>query len=687
MGFPSDFIPRIGSAPRIAHTTRVCRVLAVAISLLAALIAVSPASASAPASFWGATAGGAGKDRPREVFTLDDGSAIVVGTFEGTINLGGTSVTSAGGMDWLIAKTNANGSYAWVTRAGGTGEDQAFGIARAADGSLRVVGHFSGTASFGAAGNVTSAGGHEIAVTKLTAGGAFVWVRRAGGTGNDYAYRVAVLSDGSTQITGSCQNTPTFGSTTLSTSLGAGDLFISRLDADGGFVWTRWIGGSSTWDDLFSMAVLPDGTTAFTGYFGTTATFNNGTVLTARGSSDIVVGKINETGDVLWVQRAGGDADDFGYDIALRTDGSVVVAGYFRGPNAAFGGISVANAGGQDLFVARYLADGTISWVATGGGTGDDLARDVTTLADGSMIIAGTASGTAAFGSQTVTASGADALLVHLSATGTFGWAITRGGAGADAARSTSALDDGTITMVGNYGAAMTLSGTARSHAGDEDLWLERLGTVPTAPAAPSTTVGAGSVTVSIIPGTGDGITDYIVTAVQNGATCTITPPATSCSVTGLTAGTSYTFTVTTRSANGTSEASVASTVTIPDAAAPTAQPVADAPTPAASTAAPGSRISRLAGRIRHAGGIVLTTGPIPTGTTHVRQIVRRSGVRAAWLPARCTVTGTVYRCAIALPPGVWGLSTEARAGDVPLARRSDRVRISAQTSPSAVTG
>jgi uncharacterized repeat protein (TIGR02543 family) len=86
----------------------------------------------------------------------------------------------------------------------------------------------------------------------------------------------------------------------------------------------------------------------------------------------------------------------------------------------------------------------------------------------------------------------------------------------------------------------------------------------PGIPSAPTALAGSGSATVTVNPSTSGGAADsYLITA-SNGSTCRVDAPSTSCVITGLTDGLSYTFTTTATNSAGSATASGASNSVTP---------------------------------------------------------------------------------------------------------------------------
>lgn len=114
-------------------------------------------------------------------------------------------------------------------------------------------------------------------------------------------------------------------------------------------------------------------------------------------------------------------------------------------------------------------------------------------------------------------------------------------------------------------GTSYTFSVVAANAQGNSSAAVSAATLLPAAPGTPTaptvSAVGTTAAQVTIAaPSTGGAATSYLVTASPGGATCTVTAPATTCQVTGLTAGQTYTFSYTATNGVGTSAASPQST-------------------------------------------------------------------------------------------------------------------------------
>ena len=139
-----------------------------------------------------------------------------------------------------------------------------------------------------------------------------------------------------------------------------------------------------------------------------------------------------------------------------------------------------------------------------------------------------------------------------------------------------------------------TSSGTAvvvgSSDVAGIDIRLPASGAAPGAPTGVTATAGDGSAEVTWTAPADEGdsaITVYTVTSDPDGATCVWTSGPLTCTVSGLTNGTAYTFTVTATNDSGIGLASDPSAPVIPSAPTPTLQSIAV--TPANPTIAAGA--------------------------------------------------------------------------------------------------
>ena len=214
------------------------------------------AKVAADGSFaWAKRAGGSGNDDGQSVATLDDGSSIVTGYFDGTATFGSTTLTSSGDKDIFIAKLSPNGSFVWATRAGGSDFDSGLGIATNEDGSSFVTGFFRATATFGST-TLISASGLAPFIAKLNADGTFAWAIKAGSGGQ--GQRIATFADGSSVTVGYFSSPSTFGDTTL-TPIGVNDAFITKVNSNGTFAWTTQAGAPSGGVSANDVSTLSDG--------------------------------------------------------------------------------------------------------------------------------------------------------------------------------------------------------------------------------------------------------------------------------------------------------------------------------------------------------------------------------------------------------------------------------------------
>lgn len=220
------------------------------------------------------------------------------------------------------------------------------------------------------------------------------WASKAGGLGYDHAQGVAADAAGNTNISGFFAGSCTFGSLTVS-SHGYSDIFVTKYDTYGDVVWAVAAGGSNQ-DEAKGMICDAAGNIYITGFITGSASFGD-KVFNTAGGKDIFVAKLNSSGTWLWVVTGGGLASESAQSLALDDAGNIYVAGLICGPGT-FGAYTTSSFGEEDVLVAKLDPSGNWLWAATAGGVYDDQCQAIAFDPRGFLMLAGQVKGNAIFG-------------------------------------------------------------------------------------------------------------------------------------------------------------------------------------------------------------------------------------------------------------------------------------------------
>jgi hypothetical protein len=357
----------------------------------------------------------------------------------GNIYMAGASDSFKGGffISTMLTMYTPAGDLAWVKTWGGTMDDWSHDVAVDTSDNVYVVGE---TYSFGA-------GGTDAFILKYDSAGTLLWQETIGGALDDKA--VAVDVDAAGNIFLACS--------TLSWNL-LGDMLIMKLDSTGAILWQR------TWSyyatEYPTNLVVDGGGNVYV--VGQADSFGSG-------DNDAILIKYDTLGTLLWEKRWAGAGVDIATDVGFDASGNV----YVTGQTDSFG------AGDFDVFLLKYLSDGTFVWQqAWGTSARETPSRIAVDAGSGTIYISG---------DTTVSPGVFNAFLLHYSSSGTLEHQMVW--TGPDYIDSKGLLYDSS--------GALYFSGSASNASGG---WTSIAGTVNVGLGTPSDPPNTTDVTV-FIPG------------------------------------------------------------------------------------------------------------------------------------------------------------------------------------------
>jgi hypothetical protein len=187
----------------------------------------------------------------------------------------------------------------------------------------------------------------------------FIWGKQYGSDQGEVAFTPVTDENGNVYVAGT-----THGSIS-GNGFGKMDGFVTKLDSIGNILWTKQIGTPE--DDAINWITIDK-----TGYLYVTGQTQGVLGEKNFGRDDILVAKLDNTGNILWQKQFGSDSTDMGMDISVDDAGNIFITGLTNGllGKTAFGKM--------DCFIMKLDNKGNNLFTVQFGTPEDDMSNGIT---------------------------------------------------------------------------------------------------------------------------------------------------------------------------------------------------------------------------------------------------------------------------------------------------------------------
>ncbi|MDI1445064.1 SBBP repeat-containing protein [Polyangium sp. 6x1] len=363
------------------------------------------------------------------------------------------------------------GTHVWsrgVLDAGG----QSFGpVATDASNNIFVGASANGNVDFGS-GPIPITGG--MAVVKYGAAGSAAWAKplcpNVGGASGGTIYAVATDAAGNVFAAGIFSGTCDFGTGPLSVA-GLGS-FLVKLDPSGTTLWARSFAGGSYGS---SVAADAAGNVYYAGY--STAPFDFGAGPLAGADEDVVLGKFDAAGNLVWGKRFVATKSQRLPVIDVDAGGDVVLGFLYN--SSADVGTGPLPGTGVEILLAEIDPSGNTIWAKNLGGQYDQILSSLRVDPSGDLLLGGHFYYRANFGGPTLNGIDAfDGFVAKLGPTGNHVWTKRLGGPNYQEQVQLDVDAAGNISVAGHYQGSVDLGlgSVPGSSTSTYDIFAAKLG-------------------------------------------------------------------------------------------------------------------------------------------------------------------------------------------------------------------
>lgn len=372
--------------------------------------------------------------------------------------------------------------YQFAKSVGGTGFENAMGIALDSNKNIIVCGYFAGTADFNpsstASDSLTSAGFNDVFLAKYDSSGNYLWAINIGGPNDEFTYSDPLVDAAGNiyvcgQYSAGCDFNPDVAAQLILLNNGSFDGFIAKYNSSGNLLWAGAVGGVVD-DQVYRLDMDNQRNILFGGSFDSTADLNasgNVQLFSSIGQSDFFFGKIDSTGNLKWVNALGGFQDDNLNNITHDAFNNVVITGTFVdsadfNPDTTLSNVVTGNSSGA--YLAKYDSSGNYLWAFP---IENAIPFGLSCDTSNSILTCGEFSGAADFNpgatiNQLVSSSNSfDVYFAKYDTAGNYVFAKKAGGTNTDNAYAIREMSDATLLVAGYFfGTADFNPGTATNN-------------------------------------------------------------------------------------------------------------------------------------------------------------------------------------------------------------------------------
>lgn len=359
---------------------------------------------------WTLREGGQNSESANATAFDSKGNVYVIGAFEGEITLNDKKMKlkSKGGKDIFLAKYDTKGKLVWAKRAGGTGSDIGYGVAINSKDEVCITGHFSLEADFDYQSLTNETDFTSVFVAKYSSEGDIRWAREIELT--------TIQKQGSEGRGIACdENNNIFvtgaiyikrNTENVFLETDGLDMFIVKCFDSGGFWNEMKHMGGNLANDTGYGITVDKNNVYFTGIYKGKVKLFGKEMGTNSSSTNGFLAAFDTTLNAKWIKDFGGQSE-YNHAWAVDTDSKGNI--YMAGrieAGSTLDGTAIYTVGKSDILLTKYDKEGNLLWFRLAGGAGWDVAHALTITEKDEIYIAGIFEGKASFGSKTFYSNG-----------------------------------------------------------------------------------------------------------------------------------------------------------------------------------------------------------------------------------------------------------------------------------------